>query len=225
MKNRKWLYGLMAIWLITQIIGQTTYAQEGTPSGETEEKAQQIREAVQEKIKSYATGNPFAFVGTIKNLANLALTIETKNGLKQASTSAETTILRIVKKTRKEIEFSDLELQETVIAMGYLNEAGALEVKRLIATEVTPPPTREIIMGTVTEIEKSVLTIKNPKSEEVWEIKIDNKTEMTRKEDGEMTEIELEDIGLDDRLIAICKPSEADKPMIALRLHLLHTQM
>lgn len=197
------------------------FAQEGTPSGETEEKAQQIREAVQEKIKSYATGKPYAFVGTIKTLANLALTIETKNGIKQASTSAETTLFRIIKKTKKEIEFSDLELQESVIAMGYLNESGALDVKRLIATEITLPPTREIIMGNVSEIEKSVLTVKGLKDEETWEIKIDANTEMTRKEKGEMTEIELEDIGLDDRLIAICKPSEADKPLTALRLHLL----
>ncbi len=226
MKNRKWLSGYMVIWLIGQLFVSAAFAQEATDSATTsttaEEKAQQIREAVQEKIKSYATGKPYAFVGTVKNLANQTLTIETKNGLKQASTSAQTTLLRLTKQTRKEIEFSDLELQESVIAMGYLNESGALEVKRLIATEITPPPTRKIIMGKVSEIEKSVLTIKNPKSEEIWQIKIDTKSEMTMKEKGEMTEIKLEDIGLDDRLIAICKPApQENQPLPVLHLHLL----
>lgn len=230
MRKNKWLCGFVALWLISQIITHHTFAQEAeesaeaTESVEADEKVKQIREAVQEKIKSYATGNPSAFVGTIKDLVNSSLTIETKNGLKQASTSAETTIIRLVAKAKKEIEFADLELQETVIALGYLGENGALNVKRLIATKVEPPKEREIILGKVSEIEKELINLKSFKEDNDWKIKLNDKTKLTMKKDGQIEEIESEEIGIDNRLMAICTPPQdlkKEEPYTVLRLHLL----
>lgn len=197
-------------------------AQEATPSSQSTSSAQKIREAVQEKIKAYSTGRPAGFVGTLKDLADLTLTIETKNGLKQASTSSETTILRLSKGSKKTIEFADLTLKEAVIALGYKLENNVLDAKRVIVTtEITPLPEREIIIGNITEKQKNLLTLKTVKNE-IKKMKIDTKTVLTMKNDGQIEEIESEDLGLDNRLIAICKPAaKPDEPLTVLRLHLL----
>lgn len=183
-----------------------------------EEKAQQIIEAVREKVKAKQTEiSRRAFIGTLKNIADTTLILETKDGIKQAAVSTEAAIIRDTGETKKTIKFTDLAIGDFTIAMGYLGEKEVLEANRVIVSaDVMAKPERKAIYAEVQEIDtkKRTLSVKTIKENQIWLLTIDKKAAITGKED-------LAAIAAGDRLIAAGTTEE--EAFTVTRLHLLTT--
>ncbi len=202
-------------------IGHLAFAQESTPSAtptivSDEEKTQQFIEAVREKVKSKQTeASRRAFIGTLKNIADTTLILETKDGIKQAAVSTEAAIVRDTGDTKKTIKFTDLAIGDFTIAMGYLGEKEVLEASRVIVNAaVKARPERRAIYAEVQEIDtkKRTLSVKTIKENQIWLLTIDKKAVITGTED-------LTTIQPGDRLIAIGTTEE--EAFTITRLHLL----
>ena len=204
-------------------------AQEATPSATPtiNAKAQQFKEAFQEAVQGkIAEASRRAFIGTLKNIADTTLILETKDGIKQAAISTEAAILRDSGESKQTIKFADLAIGDFTIVMGYLGEKEVLEANRVIVnSNVQPKTNRKAIYGQVQEIDlkKETMIVKSLKDDQSWTLEIASskgRSASGRKITGkeEFTEIEP-----GDRLIAAGTIANEANPytLITPRLHVL----
>jgi len=179
-----------------------------------------IKQKVEERIEKVLNTNDDkkqALVGTLKEVANATLTLDTQFGEAQVKVAEDATI---VDADRKEIEIEDLEIGSKIICMGYLDSQNVLEAKRIAVREEFQTPTTEAIFGIVTDIsqEEKVLTIKHPKDQGIYTIEMGTTVKITKNIEGETETIKFNDIEEDDRLVVIGEPGEDEEKMITAKL-------
>lgn len=191
-----------------------------TETEELNEKIQDIREAVKEKVQEKLAdvnkGQKKAFVGEINEITNLTLILTTREGEKQAKVNEEAKIINL---NRKEVAIKDLEIGSYVIAMGYLEETDILDVIRVVVTEKPEPTNREVALGKVTDIsEEKVLTVKNDRQGTTYTIETTSKTVVSKKTEEKMEKLNFSEIELNDFLVVIGTPSENEEKIITAKL-------
>lgn len=162
-----------------------------------------VREKVKEKLATLAK-KPSALTGTLEQITDSTLEVKTRDGKVQlASTTDQTLYLRIGGSKRNQIKFADLVLGEFVVVMGYRNDNGVLEAKRVVAYDKKPTNSRQAVYGVVTKTEKTALSIQHPKtSPSPWTVKISSKTKITAKVDTRIEEVGLDQVKVGDRIAA-----------------------
>lgn len=92
------------------------------------------------------------WVGTIADIAQTTLALTTKSGTRQTSFSATTTFVESPGK--KTLKSTDLAIGAHVIAIGFVNGNGVMDLRRLIVvTDSKAPPQREVKLITIGEID------------------------------------------------------------------------
>lgn len=196
-----------------------SYAQEATSSPSIRDA---VREKVREKIEEIIK-KPRAVVGTLTEITDSTLEIKTlKDELAQVATHEETTYVRIARGRRMEVDFEDLVLGDFIIAMGFRNGNDVLEAERIVTYDTSPIVRRRAVYGEVQQNMEGQLTIKHPQTEEVFIVEATRNTTITKKTNGEMEEISINDIEAGDRVVAAGTPGEAEK-IEAGRIHILPT--
>ena len=90
------------------------------------------------------------WVGTIADIAQTTLALTTKSGTRQASFSDTTTFVESPGK--KTLKSTDLAIGAHVIAIGFVNGNGVMDLRRLIVvTDFKPAPSREVRLVTLTQ--------------------------------------------------------------------------
>ena len=203
------------VFLPLQAMAQTE--EEASPSPDDERIKQQVQERIENVLKAADESRKKALIGTLKAIANSALTIETSLGDAQAKLATDAAIINI---DREEIELDDLAIGSKLIIMGYAVDETLLEAKRIAVREKFQTPETEPVFGFVTDIssEEEALTIKHPKTETVYLIEVGSSTTITKKIDEEVEEIDFDDIEEDDRLVIIGEPGENGEKMISANL-------
>lgn len=195
----------------------TLQAQDNPTPTETDEKIKGIRDTVKEKVKEQIDeirkDTRKAFVGTVSKVADQSLSLDTKSGPQVIKTDDET---EMVDENRKEIGLEDIKLEDNLIALGYLDENGLLEAKRVVLTPEPEEDKREIAAGSVADISKEslLITLKNENKVKTYTIMVNNKTDVRQKEDGQINEGEFKEIAEGDFLIAVGTPEEDNGKII-----------
>ena len=182
-----------------------------TPTGqENREASDSVREKVQEKV-SAARSSPKFTLGTITD--KLAQTIEIKNlkgEIVQASASDEDTTFIKIDKTKREVKYVDVAIGDFVLAMGFQNGNGVLDSRRVIITSPLQTSARRVILGKVTEVQKSQVTIESlSESEKVTFSNSANLT-LSSESEGEIVELDFSDLETDQRVVVVGE-AENDK--------------
>lgn len=204
----------------------TTASPAATPKAKenqaTKSATDEVRERVRQKVETLAK-KPRAVVGTLSEITDSTLQIKNRAGKEEmAATAKDTVFFRVADGKRAEIKFEELVIGDFIVAMGYRNGNNVLEVKRVIAYDKSPISTRQAVYGIVEENQKGVLTIKHPKTQNVWKIKTSSKTKVTRKKDGGFEEIKPTDIEVGSRITAAGTPDAKDPAIItARRVHII----
>lgn len=174
---------------------------------ETSPATSSVRDLVRERVKAKIdnlTQKPMALVGTLEQIADSTLEIKNAGGkVLLASTSKDTLYYRVTDGKKKEIKFDELVIGEFIVTMGYRNGKDILDAKRVVVYDKKPTSNKESAYGVVTSISKGVVTIKHPKTGDVWTIKTNKKTVITGKVEGKMQEINIEDVKEGDRIVAV----------------------
>lgn len=219
--------------LLNSPVGAQFPSPEASPAGEEviDEKIKDVRDWAKEKaremIEEAKKGRKKAFVGKISEIANTNLVIDTHLGEKQAKTDEETKIIGLGK---KEIEFEDLEIGSFVIAMGYLEETGVLNARRIVISKRPKVPARLVAFGKVTDKspEEEVLTVKHPSKGTIWTVEVRGTTKITKKIEvlpaggqEKVEKIKFDQIELGDRLVAIGVPDKEENFLIAKLIHII----
>lgn len=136
-----------------------------TPTGEMDD-AEEIREKVQEKIRS-VLAHPKAYIGTITDKTANTIQVRNKEGtILLISINPEKTTYIRMGKTNTEVKFADIAIGDFIAALGTQNENNVLEVTRVLVTQPVAPPKRKIQVGKVGKVEKKVLTLKEADGKE-----------------------------------------------------------
>ena len=207
----------MAFGLSAPVQGQDN---EDSLEGKVKDIRDAVKEKVQERLDEVQKGQKRAFVGEVSDLTNHTLILTVRQEEKQVRVSDEATIINL---KRQEIDFEDIEIGSHVIAMGYLEENGILDGRRIVVTEKPTPPVQRVAFGEMTDksTEENVLTVKHPKKETVWSVEVTSKTRVTKKEDEEMETIKFDEIEIGDHLVAIGSPDTEENFIVAKLIHVV----
>lgn len=209
-----------SLWLLAPLaLAQTpTPDEEETPT----EKVQEIRQKAQERVLELKQqAKKRAFWGTLAEITNSTLILETPRGERRVKTDQDTEFFL----GKTEIDFEDLEIDNFIIAMGYLDESGTLLTKRIISLKTPPKPAikRHAVYGKVTDIsaDEKILAVTHPKKEVTYEVQVTSKTIITKKVEGKMTKVTFADIEMGDRVVAIGTKEEENETITARIIHVI----
>ncbi|MBU0619030.1 hypothetical protein KKD62_02215 [Patescibacteria group bacterium] len=179
-------------------------AQSPTPEASDEVK-EKIKERLEEnvdedvdKVKSLVDDQTSqlvkrGFPGKLKNITTDTLLIEIADEVKQASFSEETVFVK--SPGNNQLNPEDLAVGDFIIAMGFLNDTGVLESKRVVVTtEPKPAPARQLLWGKVKEIDNQTIVFND------HEITLASSKNLKIKG---IEEPEIEDINLEDKIYVI----------------------
>lgn len=136
---------IFALILSTQI----TFAQSPNPTeSPSTEKNDEVTENLKERLKSamedadinlVSGKTPRAYFGQITDVIQDTIVLEDKSGKKNVSLSDDSTIIRTP--GSKEIELDNIQIEDYLIAIGYLKDEDDLTATRLIvsSSDLTPP--------------------------------------------------------------------------------------
>ncbi len=221
MKSKKLLVVSCLLLVIGLLPRVTAIAQSPEATPITNEEVEEIREAVKEKVREKVeaakTGEKRALVGELTEIFNNTLVLDTRSGEQRAQVATDAAIIS----EGEDIEFDALEIGSFLICMGYLRSDEILDARRVVVEEEEEAPLERVIAyGEVAEIdeEEETITVKPLREDASWMIKITNKTEITQKIEGEIEEIDFDDISVGDRLVAIGTLVEGEENTITATL-------
>lgn len=164
-----------------------------------------------------------AWVGSLKTIANHTLTIDTREGPKLASISAQTSFLLLPK--RAQISAEDLEIGSHTIAIGFLNGNQVLDTRRIIINEEPPEtPKRQVHFVTIEDYDsrKDLLVVRLP-SQESQIVELTEDTEISQGSNGDIFETSSERLesGLNSVIIVEIEVENDSETRNLLKIHLL----
>ncbi|MBI4035015.1 MAG: hypothetical protein HY381_01300 [Candidatus Chisholmbacteria bacterium] len=160
-----------------------------------------------------------AYVGTLKDIANQTLTLETKLTTRQVSVSGTTTFVQ--DPGRKPLKASDLELGKTIIAMGFVNGTGVMEARRIVVLSEPPSvPSRQVYLATITEINtaKNRLTFTTTPDQQTTTVNLTSQTTITSG--SSQAKAAAADLGPDTKILIVTTQDKTGN-LTTLLLHLL----
>ncbi len=229
MKNKRLTIGLAALATALLTSYLPVYSQESSSSASSaadldlesikENVKRRIQEVVNTQDKSDTDQTPTAYMGMLTSIANLTLTIESKQGVKLASTSAETSYIALP--DNDSIEFDLLSLDDYIVALGFLDDSQVLITKRVIVEDqpLKDPLTNSFYGLTIPSEDVDIL-IQNPHSNEQFSCKTTKSTKYEAIENDIRQQIEAEDILPLTPTMIIYEPDE-DEPETSYCLNIL----
>jgi hypothetical protein len=170
-----------------------------------------------EKRKELAS-NPFVFyLGTITDITENSMQIQTSDGIKQVSLSQATSYANVTDGSR-EVEFADLAIGDYIIAIGRVDKDDILECERVLVSEKYQQSSRKAVIGTVSDITSKEITIKD-KDDTEYAINLINATDYYQKTDNEIDDIKRSDIDEEAKVFVIYTE---DKGKLTARLVYLY---
>lgn len=192
-------FTLATFYLLLVTLFPPVWAQEQGAPGEAVRDA--VRDKVKERIETLSV-RPKAYVGTLASVTDSTLEIKTKEGKTLlASTSQDTTVIKVLGGKRSEIKFKDLALEDFVIAMGFVERKDVLSSKRIITLNEVPFKQKASIFGTVQENADGTLIIQNLKNNENWNIETNKKTVVLEKTGDGFGNVKLDKIEPGDKVV------------------------
>ena len=187
----------------------------------------EIKQKVEQRIQDVLTAKDDqkrAFIGEITEI-NSIIEIETSQGTKQVKIDEEETAIIGLK--RENLEADDLEIDQYVIAMGYLGNGDVLEAKRIVITTKPEASSYAVVFGQVTDKSsdgENILTLKHLKQDKTYDVEVTKKTTITKRIDGEIEEIKFDEVETKDLLIVIGEKEDGNGFITAKTIRVVSAQ-
>lgn len=153
---------LLSLILVLVFRTNPSYAQDSTTTPSSQNVLNQeesIRNKVREKIEEIKR-SPKAYIGTITDISKDSLQIRNMSGeIQLVSFNPDNTSFVQINKVSKKASFGDLGIGDFTVAMGFKNETGVLDAKRVLITNPLKTLTRSVIFGEIVEIDKKTVKI------------------------------------------------------------------
>ena len=201
-----------------------TVSEEPDASASADQMREWAKQKARELIQKTMLGQKKAYVGKILTIQDNLLTLETRNGDKEAQVATDAAVLVTGKgnSTLAKIKTGDF-----AIAMGYIVDNEILDTRRLVSFAPPKAATREVAFGKVADISsdnEEILTVVNEKLNTTYSIEVTEETDIISKLTGKSQTLNFYQIKLNDQLVAIGTESSSDKKIItATTIQILST--
>lgn len=187
-------------------------AQEASPSS-TDTVRDKVRQTIENLVKK-----PRAVIGTLDSITDSTLKIKTEDGkVVLVATSDKTSYGKTSNNKQADVKFADLAIGDFTAALGYKNGNDILDAQRVLAYETTPFIKKQTAYGEVTEISRTILTIRHPKTNDSWSVEAAKSTVVSQK-----SQTNLEAIKQGSRIIVVgVLSTKKDKTIIASKIHII----
>ncbi len=175
-----------------------------TIKGVREEIEKKVRDKLEEIVNKQTK---VGWIGEVTDVSETGFKIEV-DGENRTATFNEDAV--IIDTDRQQLTFDDLEKGQRVIAMGYSQIDGTLDARRIVFTGKKEPRDRQAIFGTITEKaeQDEIMLVRN--GQESYELILDNNSAIEMKTDGEITEIEYDELAVDQKIAAVISPTDGN---------------
>jgi len=192
-----------------------------TPSAPEEEKVQEIRQAIKDKVEQIKDKiEKKAYVGNITEITDSVIVLNNFRGKQRIRITDDTKIVE----SKKEIKPKELAVDDKIISMGTISDNDILQASRIV---VVPKSTIQTIkklsfFGKITTIDTKISLIdisamKNKDS--TLDIKADKISKIYLPD--QKTEIKIKDLKEDQKIVVIYPQTGADKTPVAKTIYLL----
>lgn len=194
-----------------------------TPSPTPTDRLQEIKDRIEERIQEIREkGQKRAVWGILKQINNSTLVLESARGERMVKTTAETKVTL----DKKDIKIADLGIGNFLIALGTMDQSDNFVAARILAYSKPPKlaTKRQAIYGKVTDISsvEKVLTVTHPKKPStVYEVKVNDKTIITKKVDDKIKKVNFEAITIGDRIVAVAIQDKDSNSFTAKLIHVI----
>lgn len=180
------------LFILFLLISSTpsVYAQTSTPSASASEEIQKLREVIQQKVKEklqeigqVQTTNPKkAYLGTITEINDKTLKIDSKTKIYEFTISDDATFVNL---KQNKIKISDLKVGQDVLVLSLSKDTFTYAKKIIVVDPSKLENKKNITLGKIADISTTtsilVLIPTNNKNREL-QIKVDSKTDIITKD-------------------------------------------
>ena len=152
---------------------ETTASSSADTTQNLKSRIERIVKEKQDQIKGVIDNLSFqkkGFIGQVERIAEESLTIETIKGTQIISITDQVELI----KNNKPIKLTDLEVDNWVIVMGYIDDDDSLIVRRIVvSSESLRPHSYFVQLGTIQDLTKTKLSFTPRSGEAVVEMAMD----------------------------------------------------
>lgn len=183
-----------------------------SPSSNLNDLSEIVKKRIQGLIEEQATRKTQSLAyGKLASIVTNTLSIETDNGVKLASTSAETSYIRLPGSTK--ISHEDLAIDEYIVAIGPENDNQVISALKVLSQK-TPPENSVIksFFGVIYtyDSKKYILTLENPQTKEQRVFTVGRKSSVFLADpDGTKANIDRkQDLPIESQALVIFEPND-----------------
>ncbi|MDD2483356.1 MAG: DUF5666 domain-containing protein [Candidatus Shapirobacteria bacterium] len=200
---------LFLLLLSSLLFPISSFSQEATVVP-TKAPNKEVLEMVQQKVKDMlqsttaTSTEPKSIIGTITQINSSQIIVNYKNESKTITITEETVFIDA---KRNKTKIDNIKAGQDILAMGYLNQYGNFEAKRVVITDLkTIENKNEIVLGKIVDISQSspvfiLIPIKNKEIQ--YQIKTDTKTEILNKDNNKLT---LDKLKSGQKIVVVIQP-------------------
>lgn len=219
MFNKKLLLLLASLFLIFFSLPNLSYAQQDDATSSSSLDEEEIKQSIQDRIKKAiennlesaqevldSAGDPKtkAFIGTVESISQNSISINTTlpdgtTGLKQVTITPNSKIL----KNNKEIEITDIGINDDITAMGVTSDDEVLEgIRVIISAPTSPAYTFNLLISPITQLDtqEDTLQLNTSLSNLFQPFDI---TKSSTLYDFNLSEIDIDQLSLNQQVAAI----------------------
>jgi hypothetical protein len=190
---------------------------EATSEAKENSATDSVRKRVEEKLQK-ATNKPKAFLGTVTDIAEGVIQLKNKNAeIQQVSIKEDVSFIKIDKSTT-EVKYKDLAIGDYIVAMGFANGNGVLEGKRILIVNPVKALQVNVILGTITDLSKSSVTITNKKGSEEGNFTFSKNIKVENEVGGIIKTDRLSDLGVGQQIVAVLKVDDSATEVRTIRI-------
>lgn len=209
----------LALGVISTVYAEESVVLDASLSSKTTEKLKERIEKIVEEKKDQIKGiidnldsTKQGFIGEVTRISEETITVKTNKSTRIIPITADIELL----KDGEEVELSDIAVENWLVVMGVIEDDNFRPIRVLVSSKTLRPDPTYITVGSITEIDRSELTISPRSGEETETIVLNNSTTY---EDLNGEEIDRTDIEEETQALIIAVEDEDEK--VARRIRIL----
>jgi len=182
------MFFIINFLLVLNLFQQPALAINSTASASVDEKVESLTDRLKQIVKGDTptpspvskTNTPKSFFGSIIQISDTQITLNIQNQSKTLKLNEKITYIDA---KRQKSKLSNFKVGQTILAMGYINDDGSIDCRRIIATESKSVENNtQVITGKIVDVSQSqtspifvLIPFQNKNGQ--YQIKTDAKTE------------------------------------------------
>lgn len=225
--NKKILSVIIVVTAIGLLVPINLLKAETSEPTSEEDKTQLILDEVRNHVKEKTLGEAvndqikLGWIGRITEISSIGFEIQPDDENEEVRPIILSDEATIINQNRQTINFSDLEVNNRVIAMGYKQIDNSLDCRRVIITDQPEPIQRQSIFGSIIEKaeQEEILLIRN--NDQSYELIFNDDSVIRIHQNNQIEEIKYADLTVNQKIVGVISPTDGSTETFKVEIMLV----